>query len=141
MRRTMAILAGLWMAGALAYASPEVYPIYIKLGTATASTQTLAGVKGYVDAVFVTVSGGACTGQVFVSYAPIDGVSAAVNIATNEVIGKKVWRPRVDGTDLLGADLTSDPPGRHALVGETVSFVVIGSPTNHTWRCNLVVDK
>ena len=122
---------------ALCVAEPVTKPIYIAMGTATAKTQTVENVRMEIDAVTVSVSDGVSTGAVVVSYSPLDTALAAVNIATNSVTDEKTWRPRVDGTDVAGSALTSDTPGQYVLIGDTVSFVVSGSPTGVTWRCTL----
>lgn len=140
MRRQLATLA-VMLAASCAAASPATIPIYLPLGTATAQTQTVENVTGYIDTIDASVSGGTVTGNVFVSYAPANGVGTAVNLATNAVIGSKTWRPAVDATDLLGSDLTSDPPRRYALSGETVRVIVTGSPTGKTWRVDVKLDK
>jgi hypothetical protein len=143
MRRQFATFAVMLAASfaATGRAEPPVLPAYIHLGTLTTGTQTVANVVGHVEEITASVNGGTVTGNVFVSYAPANGVSAAVNLATNAVIGSKTWRPAVDATDVLGADLTSDPPRRHYLYGETVTVIVTGSPTGKTWRVDVKLDK
>lgn len=141
-RIAMAYCAGMIACAVSASAEPALLqPLVIVLGNSSGGTQTLANVHGYVDTVYVAASDGGATGLVSVSYAPIDGINAAVNVATSTVEGVKIWRPRVDGTDVAGAALTSDPPGRVALAGETVTFVVTGSATGKTWRANIAVDR
>jgi len=140
MRRQLAIFASI-LSASCAGAGPVTIPVYLPLGTATVKTQTVENVTGYVDQIDASVDGGTVTGNVFVTYAPANGVSAAVNLATNEVIGSKTWRPAVDATDVSGADLTSDPPRRHALSGETVTVIVTGSPTGKTWRVDVKLEK
>jgi len=90
--------------------------------------------------VYVSVSDGASTGNVQITYAPYAG-STAVNIATNMVTDEKVWRPVTDRTGIDGAALTSNEPGKFGLAGETVTFTVSGSPTNVTWTWVLVIDE
>ncbi len=43
-------------------------------------------------------------------------------------------------SDVAGAALTGDPPVRHAMAGETITFAVSGSPTGLTWKAVLVVE-
>ncbi|MBU0706694.1 hypothetical protein KJ662_05580, partial [Patescibacteria group bacterium] len=66
--------------------------------------------------------------------------STAVSIATGATTDEKVWRPRTDGTAVDGTALTSDPPGRFVLGGETVTFAITGSPTNVTWTCIIILE-
>ena len=134
----MAVLA------CVAYARPKSKNCTIALSSisasATGGTGTIENVYGYLDEVQVVVTDGASTGTVVVSYQPADSTAAAVNIATNSVSDEQLWRPRVDGTDVAAAALTGDPPSRRMLYGETISFVVSGSPTNKTWRCRVKYD-
>jgi len=140
MRRLIVLMGVSLMVACALIAGPEARQITpIELGAATGGTNTLA-ISGYVEAVYVSVSDGASTGAVTVSYAPHIGGNA-VNLATNDVSDEKVWRPVVDKTSVAGTDLTSDEPARFPLAGETVSFVVTGSPTNLTWKCVLVLDQ
>ena len=136
MKKALSVIAVI-AAGAACVAEPVSQPIYIATGAGTAGTQTVASVRMEVDAITVSVSDGTSTGAVVVSYSPLDTALASVNLATNSVTDEKTWRPRVDGTDVSGAALTSDAPGRYLLTGDTVSFVVTGSPTGVTWRCTL----
>jgi len=112
----------------------------IALGEATDGTNTISGLVGYLEEVQVLVTDGVSTGSVVVSIQPTDSTVAAYNIATNTVTDEKRWVPRRDATDVSGADLTSDPPQRYFLSGDTITFVVTGSPTNKTWRCRVKVD-
>jgi len=143
MKRLLLILAAGMSLAMLVRADPAVVPLYIGLGNATAKTTAVANVSGYVDEVIVSVvGGGSITGDVSVSYAPLGGAAAAVTMAaSNTVVGSYTWRPRVDTTDSAGVALTSDPPTRYALSGETVTFVVTGSPTNKTWRADIKLAK
>ena len=138
MRRLCLMIAVAGVACA-ALAEPQMrYFPEVATGTNTSGTATL-DLSGYVEAVYVSVSDGVSTGTVAVSYAPVLG-STAINIATNAVVDEDVFRPAVDATDISGAALTSDPPRRYALVGETVTFSVTGSPTGVTWKCMAVIE-
>jgi hypothetical protein len=119
-------------------AGPRSYYSQVSTGTNTSGSATLAA-TGYIEALYVSVSDGSSTGGVRVSYAPLAG-STAVVLATNDVAAEAVFRPRVDGTDTTGSALTSDPPGRFALAGETMTFVVSGSPTGVVWKCVIIID-
>lgn len=138
MRRLLITLAAGLIACA-GLAEPSMNYRDIPLGTNTSGSATMP-LSGYVEAVYVSVSDGASTGTVTVSYAPHAG-GTAVNIATNSVTDEKVWRPTVDRTDVAGADLTSDEPSRFALAGETVTFSVASSPTGLTWKCVVVTNE
>ncbi len=141
MRRLTSILLAVGLvvcASALAKPKPKRFTP-IALGGQTGGTNTM-GVTGYVKAIYVSVSDGASTGNVVISYAPYVG-GDAINIATNLVTDEKVFRPVVDSTTIAGVDLGSDPPTPYVLAGETVSLVVSGSPTNLTWSGVLIVEE
>ena len=140
MRKLLAMCAVLVLSVVAVCAEPKALEtMSIALGTNTSGSATL-DVSGHLEAVYASVSDGASTGTVAVSYAPHIG-STAVNLATNSVTDEKVWRPAVDATDVAGAALTGDTPRRFALAGETVTFAVSGSPTGLTWKCVLVIDR
>lgn len=134
------ILAAVLMLSVCAYAKPKQQTLTATCGTNTTASATAAGIEGYIEAVYVSVSDAASTGEVTVAYAPLAG-STAVNIATNAVTSEKVWRPRVDTTGVDGEALGSDSPVRFSLGGETVTFAVSDSPTGLVWTCVLVVDE
>ena len=140
MRKLCIIIAVAGMACA-ALAEPHSREIAIPLGTATSSTQTLANVVGHLIEIQVSVSDNTSTGNVYLAYVPIDGVTAAVNVATNVVTASAIFRPAVDSTDILGAALTNDPPHRYALAGESLRMIVSGSPTNLTGIATVKFDK
>jgi len=115
--------------------------IVITMGTSTGGTQTLENVRGYIDSVDVSVSDGVSTGDVVVAYVPTDTLISAVSVATNAVTGTKTFRPRVDGTDIAGVDLSSDPPEPYMVAGDGVRFTVTGSPTGKTWKATIRLRK
>jgi len=122
-------------------AEPDTKMVAIVLGNATGGTNTLSGVRGYIEDVYVTCSDGVSTGDVKVAFIPLDGVSAAVDVGTNSVVGVKVFRPSIDRTDVNGAALTSDPPGRYLIDGDSIRLIVTDSPTNKTWKAVIRLDK
>lgn len=123
-------------------ASPEAVSIYLPLGTATVRTQELAQVHGYIQDVYVSVSGGVATGNVAVFMIPQDGVTAAVLVASNTVVGSKTFRPRIDSTDTVGAALTSDGPESISVAGDALRVIVdTSSSTGVTWRATIILDK
>jgi hypothetical protein len=132
MKRKLSLIGAVALAAACAFAGGKVWPVDVVLTAATGGTNRSAAISGYVEEIAVYCSDGVSTGEVVVA-AQRTG-QAAYNLATNAVVGKKLWRPAVDATDTAGAALTSDPPRRYYLLGETVSFAVTGSPTNKTWR-------
>jgi hypothetical protein len=139
MRKITVMLIVVLVAIIAASAAPQAHYKEIHLGTNTSGSASVA-LTGYLEAVYVEVSDNVSTGTIAVSYTPIVG-SNVVNVATNAVTDQKIWRPRVDLTDVNGDDLTSDAPDRHVFAGETITFNVSGSPTNLTWKCLLVIDK
>ena len=107
----------------------------ISLGSLTSKTSTITRVSGYLEDITVSVSDGVSTGSVWIAVVPENG--SAVNIATNVIAGAKLFRPVVDSTDILGAALTSDPPRRMFLLGETLRIIVGNSPTNKVWNIKI----
>lgn len=140
MKSLIYIAFAILVAAVCSYGKPQNQTLTAAIGTNTTASATSAGVQGYIEAVYVSVSDGSSTGTVNVTYAPPTG-GTSVNTATNAVTDEKVWRPRVDATDVAGAALTSDGPVRYSLGGDTVTFAVSGSPTGLTWTCVLVIDE
>ena len=136
MKRLISILAVLAVAATIAGAAMHERTVNVVLSGngCTGGTNTIATVQGYIESIQVLCTDGASTGAVYVAVVSPEATVAALNIATNAVVASKLWRPRVDATDMLGADLTSDPPVRHFLISETVRMIVTDSPSNKTWR-------
>lgn len=133
--------AGLMACACFADQNPYTRTITVTMGAATGLTNTINNLRGYLDEIYVSCSDGSSTGTISLAYVPLDGVTPAVNVATGVVTAAKVWRPRLDGTDIAGDDLTSDPPGRVMLAGESMRLIVTGSPTNKTWTATIKLDK
>jgi len=141
MRRRLIETMAVCLLACAASAGPVARTFKVTMGALANGTNTLAEVRGYIDEVHVSVSDGASTGTVALTYAPLDGVTAAISVATGATTGSKVWRPRVDGTAVAGTALTSDPPSRFMLAGETLSMTVTGSPTNVAWTATIKLDQ
>jgi len=138
MRKLLTVCACLLVAACAFAEGPAARSLVIALGNGTGGTNTTQDINGYIEEVQVACSGSTVTGNVFVSIVPADTSAASIDIATNAVVGTKLWRPRVDATSLLGADLTSDPPVRYFVCGDTVKLIVTGSSaTNKTWTCRI----
>ena len=138
MRKLLTVCACLLVAACAFAEGPAARSLVIALGNGTGGTNTTQAISGYIEEVQVACSDAAVTGDVFVAIVPADTSAASIDIATNTVIGSKLWRPRVDATSLLGADLTSDPPVRYFVCGDAVKFIVTGSSaTNKTWTCRI----
>jgi len=136
--RRLIIMALAALAACVCFAGgPKLETLDLALGSLTSKTGTLSQVSGYLEDIQVSVSDGNSTGSVWIAVLRPDSTVAAVNIATNVVTDEKLFRPVVDGTDILGVALTSDPPRRMFLYGETIRMIVQGSPTNKTWRLRL----
>ena len=134
--------AGLVACACYADQNPDTRTVLVTTITNTTSgTNTINNLRGYVDEIHVSVSDGLSTGTVWLAYVPVDGITPAVNIATGVVTAAKVWRPRLDGTDIAGAALTSDPPARVMLAGESLRMIVTGSVTSRTWTATVKLDK
>jgi hypothetical protein len=67
---------------------------------------------------------------------PEQASASKVMLATNAALATVVTtRPRIDATDETGSALSSDPPVRVPVVGETVYFTVTNSTaTGVTWQ-------
>lgn len=139
--RKLAILVMLATLACVAVAEPTDEPIYLAMGAATAGTQTISNIRGYVDTVYVAVSDGASTGTVLIAIVPLDTNVSAINIATSSVTASKAWYPVIDRTDTAGTALTSDPPSRYSLAGDSLRMIVSGSPTGVTWRATIKVER
>jgi hypothetical protein len=137
----MAACVGLLACVCVADQNPDTRSVVAVLAGATSQTNTIHNLRGYMDEIQVSCSDGVSTGTVSLAYIPSDNITPAVNVATGAVVAAKIWRPRLDGTDVAGADLTSDPPGRVMLAGESVRMIVAGSPTNKTWTATIKLDK
>jgi len=92
-------------------------------------------IRGYVEEVLMDAPAAGVTGRVAVYVQPPIATMATINIATQAVSADVVIRPRVDATDIAGVALTSDPPQRYYLWGETVYMSVtnISVSTGITW--------
>lgn len=133
--------AGLLACACFADQNPDIRTNSIILGAVTSKTNTINNLRGYMDEIYVSCSDNSSTGTVYLAYVPMDGITPAINVATGAVVAAKVWRPSVDRTDIAGTDLTSDPPGRVMLAGESLRLIVLGSPTNKTWTATIKLDR
>ena len=143
MRKLLSIACAVFAACACyADQNPDTRKVLFTTATnTTAGTNTINNLRGYVDEIHVSVSDGLSTGTVYLAYVPVDGITPAVNIATGVVTAAKVWRPRLDGTDIAGAALTGDPPARVMLAGESLRMIVTGSVTSRVWTATVKLDK
>ena len=142
--RFLAILLSVFFLGTgwlYADQNPDTRTIDVVLGAATSKTNTINNLRGYMDEIYVSCSDGSSTGTVYLAYVPSDAITPAVNVATGAVAAAKLWRPRIDATDIAGVALTSDPPGRVMFAGESLRMIVTGSPTNKTWRATIKLDR
>ena len=138
MRKLLTVCACLLVAACAFAEGPAARSLVIALGNGTGGTNTTQAIIGSIEDVQVACSGSTVTGNVFVSIVPADTSAASIDIATNAVTGSKLWRPRVDATSMLGADLTSDPPVRYFVCGDAVKLIVTdSSETNKTWTCRI----
>jgi len=121
--------------------NPDTRTISGVLTANTATTNTINNCRGYLDEIYISCSDGSSTGTVYLAYIPTDGITPAVNVATGAVTAAKLWRPSIDRTDIAGVALTSDPPSRVMLAGESMRLIVLGSPTNKTWTATIKLDE
>jgi hypothetical protein len=99
-------------------------------------TVTSTAIRGYVEEILIDVPGESQTGTVSVVANRAISTMDTLSLATNIVTADLVVRPAVDSTDIAGDALTSDPPRRPLLWGESVTFAVSSaSTTGTTWRC------
>jgi len=143
MRLLLILLSVFFLGTGWLYAdqNPDPRTISGVLITNTGTTNTINNLRGYMDEIYISCSDGISTGTVYLAYIPIDGITPAVNVATGSVVAAKLWRPSVDRTDIAGVALTSDPPGRVMLAGESMRMIVLGSPTNKTWTATIKLDR
>jgi hypothetical protein len=114
-------------------------PIYIAMGESTSNTGTVENARGYIDAIYVSTVGGSSTGTVALAIVPKDGNTSAISIATGDVTGSKVWRPRLDATAVDGTGLTTDPPVMIPVSGDTLRLIMSASTTGITWRADIIM--
>ena len=135
MRKLSLIIGAAVLVAACAYGRETLDVVDVVLTSGTTGTSTVNIASGYLEDIQVSVSDGVSTGVVKIAVLRPDAVVSAVEIATNTaVVGSKLFRPVVDGTDITGTALTSDPPRRMYLLGEKLRMIVSGSPTNVTWK-------
>jgi len=127
-------ITGLVLVCVMALAGGDLQHADAVLTTQTAGTGTLSNVSGYLEDIQVLVTDGVSTGVVSIALLRPDSTVGVSVICTNTVTDEKLFRPCVDFTDAGGTALTSDPPRRWFLWGETVRMIITGSPTNKTWR-------
>ena len=140
MKKRLAILAAI-LTAAVVTAAPRAETVSVATGAFTYGTNTLSIGSGYLEDLYITSSNSASVAKVYVAVLR-PGTGTADTIATNTVTGELLVRPVVDSTDGLGAALTSDPPRRMYLYGETVRLIVLASPANERWTARFkLVDE
>jgi hypothetical protein len=134
MKKTLAILS---LVPALAFAAgPSTRLVPLVIGTNGTASATVTDVRGYVEEIAVVVPTGSPTGSVSVTAQSNISSLAALALATNAAVtANMLVRPVVDSTDATGGALTSDPPRRPLLWGESVLVSIsAAAPTGATWR-------
>lgn len=139
--RKLSIILSASLAACACMAEPADVQLYVAMGDATAATQSVENITGVIDAVYVSCGSGAATGVVALAIVPKDGNTSAISLATGTATGSKVWRPSIDRTSVAGSDLSSDPPGRFIVVGDTLRLIVNPGTTGVTWRATIMLDK
>lgn len=137
-RRFIILAAGLILPLAV-LAGPRLETIKVTLTGAAvyAGTNTSSAIAGYIEDMQVTCSDGASTGVVAIVVQPKSSATA-YNIATGTATASKLWRTSLDRTAVDGTALTSDPPSRVCLIGDTLSFQITASQaSNVTWTLDL----
>ena len=116
--------------------------LQVDLGVSTSGTFTTANAyNGFIDSIYVSGSDAVSTGNVVVSVIPVDSLISDIVVATNDVTATKVFRPRVDSTDVAGTALTNDGPERYILVGEKLKINITGSPTGSVWIATVNINR
>jgi len=119
-----------------AYAGQTV--LTVATDTNGVGTATQYKLTGKIDTINVSVLDGATTGTVEVAYAPL--YMASVNLATNAVVTSKVFRPRVDATDVAGVALTGDAPVMYSLFENDVTVSVTNAAASAVWRVVIITE-
>ena len=139
--RKITLFACASLAACVCMAGPKLETSKITLTGVGVTGGTNAAVKiaaGYVEEVSVHCSDNTSTGVVSVVVNPADSTATAYNLATGTATATKRWYPRVDGTGTDGTGLSSDPPWRYCLVGDTITYKVTASEaTNVTWTLRI----
>lgn len=140
MRKLLIIASAGLLTAACALAGARAYSWDVTANGYDVTTSTTAGVSGYIDEIQVSTS--YATSVVKIAVIPLDGVNDAIEIATNEVTAKAVWRPRIDGTTIGGTANASDAPERYMLTGETLRMLITpGTPSGQVWRATIKVSQ
>lgn len=144
MQKAVAIMA----AGLLVCATCHAEQIRFVVSYGTNGTarvvETNKTVKGWVEEIYVDAPAAGVTGSVTVAYSPVLSTMSAVNLLTNRLVtADMVVRPARDWTDIGGAALTSDDPGRYYLYGEAVtcSITNVSGSTGITWQVYLKYER
>ena len=139
--RKLILFACAGLVACVCIAGPKLETSQIKLTAVGVVAGTNAAIKvaaGYVEEVSVHCSDNTSTGVVSVVVNPADATATAYNLATGTATATKRWYPRVDGTGTDGTGLSSDPPWRYLLIGDTITFAVTASEaTNVTWTLRI----
>ena len=94
---------------------------------AAAATNEAQGTRGYVDTVLIQAAASSTVNVSLVAYSAGLVPGLATVLYTNAACYSNVYiRPRFDGNSADGTALTSDPPGRHWLGGDTIILRVVG---------------
>lgn len=91
---------------------------------ATTVTDTSTKVRGYIEQIDIVQVTAATTGTLAVAIVPelSSYMSDVTLVASTNANGDLTYRPRVDTTDTSGTALTSDPPTRYLLCGDSIKF-------------------
>ncbi len=112
----------------------EPYKRLVTLDTNGVGSVTFGNMRGELDAVYVS---SATTADVAVAYSPAGDGVGDIDVATNTVALTKVFRPRVKGTDVAGADVTDY--SRYILAGEDVGVTVTNGASLASWVIVLIL--
>jgi len=110
-------------------------------GTNTSGTVTCTGIAGYIDEIIAELpTGTTVTGTVSVVATP--PIGPIVVLATNTIAADTLFRVRLDGTDIAGAALTSEPQvHRFMAIGDVITYNLAGAnTTNLAWNVYIKWD-
>ncbi|MBU4246980.1 MAG: hypothetical protein KKD14_01280 [Verrucomicrobia bacterium] len=145
MKRKIAAWALGLIASSAIMATPDRQILTVTTGTnATATvTDTNTTARGYIDQIDIDVVTAATTGTVSVAVIPELSTMANVVLVTETNANSDLtYRPRFDDTDTSGTALTSDPPGRLLICGDTIMLTVSNaSATGIVFKAVLKYEK
>ena len=129
MKQIASIAAALGVMIGTATAAPIVMSVTTRTNNAqaAAATNESQGTRGYVDTVLIQAAASSTVNVSLVAYSAGAVPGFGTVLYANAALATNVYvRPRYEATDNAGAVLTTDPPARHWLGGDTIILTVVG---------------